>query len=117
MSILKTNQITDLGGNNIISSNGSGTFTSAFASDYFSTTGFQAYKSGGDQAINNNTFTTCTFESTDTILVLVGIQLQDYIQHLLLVIITLMFLWHYIIQLLEILWLELQDNYQLVLLI
>ena len=65
MSILKTNQITDLGGNNIISSNGSGTFTSAFASDYFSTTGFQAYKSGGDQSIDNNTWTTCTFQSTD----------------------------------------------------
>ena len=33
MSILKTNQITDLGGNNIISSNGSGTFTQTFASN------------------------------------------------------------------------------------
>ena len=31
MSILKTNQITDLGGNSIISSNGSGTFTQSFA--------------------------------------------------------------------------------------
>ncbi len=66
MSILKTNQITDLGGNNIISSDGSGTFTQSFAAtDHFSNTGFQAYKSGGDQSISNNTFTTCTFESTD----------------------------------------------------
>jgi len=33
MSTLKTNQITDLGGNNIISSNGSGTFTQTFATN------------------------------------------------------------------------------------
>ena len=66
MSILKTNQITDLGGNNIISSNGSGTFTQSFAAtDHFSNTAFQAYQSGGDFTISNNTWTTCTFESTD----------------------------------------------------
>ena len=65
MSILKTNQITDLGGNNIISSNGSGTFTSGFASEFFSTTGFQAYQSGGDFTISNNTFTTAPLATTE----------------------------------------------------
>ncbi len=44
MSILKTNQITDLGGNNIISSNGSGTFTQTFASN---TPSFYAYATSG----------------------------------------------------------------------
>ena len=66
MSILKTNQITDLGGNNIISSNGSGTFTQSFAAtDHFSNTAFQAYKSGGDQSLSNNTWTTCTYETAE----------------------------------------------------
>ena len=66
MSILKTNQITDLGGNTIISSDGSGTFTQSFAAtDHFSNTAFQANKSGGDQSLSNNTWTTCTYETAE----------------------------------------------------
>ena len=64
MSILKTNQITDLGGNNIISSNGSGTFTQTFAS---STPAFRAY-AGSVQTPSANTDTKAQLdtESYDT---------------------------------------------------
>ena len=50
MSILKTNQITDLGGNNIISSNGTGTFTQAIAAN---TPAVMAYQSS-DQNLTKN---------------------------------------------------------------
>lgn len=66
MSILKVNTIQDKGGNAIISSDGSGNLTQSFAaSEYFSTTGFQAYKNGGDQSLSNNTWTVVSFDSTD----------------------------------------------------
>ena len=56
MSILKTNQITDLGGNNIISSNGSGTFTQTFAAN---TPSFYGSKSD-IQNLSRATFTKIT---------------------------------------------------------
>ena len=52
MSILKTNQITDLGGNNIISSNGTGTFTQAIAAN---TPAVMAYQSS-DQNLTKNSY-------------------------------------------------------------
>jgi hypothetical protein len=58
MSILKTNQITDLGGNNIISSNGSGTFTQTFAAN---TPAFHGMNNA-DQTISRDTFTKITFQ-------------------------------------------------------
>jgi hypothetical protein len=65
MSILKTNQITDLGGNNIISSDGSGTFTQTFASN---TPMFSVY--GNGTTVGNNSYTKIVFENevydTDT---------------------------------------------------
>ena len=62
MSILKTNQITDLGGNNIISSNGSGTFTQTFASN---TPAFEAQGSGSNQTIADNTNSKVTVYNTE----------------------------------------------------
>jgi len=59
MSILKTNQITDLGGNNIISSNGSGTFTQTFAAN---TPAFYAYLSSS-QSISANTATKASIDT------------------------------------------------------
>ena len=63
MSILKTNQITDLGGNNIISSNGSGTFTQTFASN---TPSFQVRNGGSGQTLSSGTDTKLTaFDTAD----------------------------------------------------
>ena len=59
MSILKTNQITDLGGNNIISSNGSGTFTQTFAAN---TPAFSAYLNSA-QTISASTWTKVGFDA------------------------------------------------------
>jgi hypothetical protein len=62
MSILRTNKITDLGGNNIISSNGSGTFTQTFASN---TPSFYAFGSGSTQTIPDQTATKVTVFNTE----------------------------------------------------
>ncbi len=64
-SIIKVNDIQDSGGNSIISSNGSGTFTpgSALATGALSNTpAFVAYKTS-NQSISNNTATKITFEA------------------------------------------------------
>ena len=61
MSILKTNQITDLGGNNIISSNGSGTFTQTFASN---APAFQAFKAS-NQTISASSYVQIQFDTKD----------------------------------------------------
>ena len=60
MSILKTNQITDLGGNNIISSNGSGTFTNNLG--IANTPAFITYMSG-DQSMSDNVMTKMPFNT------------------------------------------------------
>jgi len=59
-SIIKVNQIQDGGGNTIISSNGSGTFTSNLPSST-NTPSFFAFKSGS-QTANSNTATKLTFD-------------------------------------------------------
>jgi len=54
MSILKTNQITDLGGNELLTSNGSGVISSGGA--ITNTPAFEAYM-GSDQTISDNSYT------------------------------------------------------------
>jgi len=65
MSILKTNQITDLGGNELLTSNGSGVISSGGA--ITNTPAFLAYLSS-NQTVSNNTFTkiSCDTELIDT---------------------------------------------------
>ena len=68
VSQIKVNQIIKQSGSSITIGEAGDTITvpsGTLATDFFNSTGFQAYKSGGDQSISNNTFTTCTFESTD----------------------------------------------------
>ena len=62
MSILKTNQITDLGGNAIISSDGSGTLTlgSTFPNN---TPAFAVRKTDGNQSYSQATATKVTFNN------------------------------------------------------
>ena len=62
MSILKTNQITDLGGNELLTSNGSGVISSGGA--ITNTPSFFAYMSG-DQNISNNSFTKIQYNTED----------------------------------------------------
>ena len=61
MSILKTNQITDLGGNNIISSNGSGTLT--LNNDALKATPSFHVTRNATQSIANDTETVIQFDS------------------------------------------------------
>ena len=60
MSILKTNQITDLGGNELLTSNGSGVISSGGA--ITNTPAFEA-KLTSDQAVSDNTLTKINFNS------------------------------------------------------
>jgi hypothetical protein len=62
MSILKTNQITDLGGNELLTSNGSGVISSGGA--ITNTPAFEA-KLTSDQAISDNTLTKIGFNSVE----------------------------------------------------
>ena len=61
MSILKTNQITDLGGNELLTSNGSGVISSGGA--ITNTPAFMAYKNA-DQSLSDATNTIITFPAT-----------------------------------------------------
>lgn len=61
MSILKTNQITDLGGNELLTSNGSGVISGSTLSN---TPAFFAYMSG-DQNISNNSMTKIQYNTKD----------------------------------------------------
>ena len=68
VSQLKVNEIIKQSGSSITIGEAGDTITvpsGTLATDFFNSTGFQAYKSGGDQSIDNNTWTTCTFQSTD----------------------------------------------------
>lgn len=60
MSILRTNQITDLGGNELLTSNGSGVITGSTLSN---TPAFMAYKNA-DQTLSDATNTKITFPAT-----------------------------------------------------
>tara|TARA_R100000231_G_C5302551_1_gene158020 strand:- start:5 stop:562 length:558 start_codon:yes stop_codon:yes gene_type:complete len=60
MSILKTNQITDLGGNELLTSNGSGVISGGAVTN---TPAFYAYKTS-DQSVSNDTTTKITFDAT-----------------------------------------------------
>jgi hypothetical protein len=62
MSILKTNQITDLGGNELLTSNGSGVISSGGA--ITNTPAFEA-KLTSDQAVSDNTLTKINFNSVE----------------------------------------------------
>ena len=61
MSILKTNQITDLGGNELLTCNGSGVISSGGA--ITNTPAFMAYKNA-DQTLSDATNTKITFPAT-----------------------------------------------------
>jgi hypothetical protein len=60
-SIIKVNEIQDAGGNTILSSNGTGTFTSNLPSAV-NTPAFEAYISA-DQSVSDNTFTKAQFNT------------------------------------------------------
>tara|TARA_Y100001937_G_scaffold66169_1_gene90530 strand:+ start:842 stop:1384 length:543 start_codon:yes stop_codon:yes gene_type:complete len=62
MSILKTNQITDLGGNELLTSNGSGVISSGGA--ITNTPAFRAY-ANGDQNVSDNTETKVSINAED----------------------------------------------------
>lgn len=66
-SIIKVNELQDAGGNTIISSNGTGTFTSNLPSAV-NTPAFQAYRTANQTLGGNNTFTKVQFtaENFDT---------------------------------------------------
>jgi len=62
MSILKTNQITDLGGNELLTSNGSGVISSGGA--ITNTPVFSVYRDGTDQSLSNASTTKIQFNNT-----------------------------------------------------
>ena len=62
MSILKTNQITDLGGNELLTSNGSGTISSGGLMT--NTPAFIAHKTSG-QSLSSGTHTKITFDAEE----------------------------------------------------
>ena len=68
VSQLKVNEIIKQSGSSITIGEAGDTITvpsGTLATDFFNSTAFQAYKSGGDQAISNNTWTTCTYETAE----------------------------------------------------
>ena len=62
MSILKTNQITDLGGNELLTSNGSGVISSGGA--ITNTPAFHAYLATASQSIADDTHTVIQYNAT-----------------------------------------------------